>query len=129
MEFHRVTVTQFWRRARFYQMVDLWSSELGVAEAVRVHPISRWQVTGPDNRRGASLVGVVERMGVATIYHTRRLHEDDVVHVRFPQMCHEEVEAWTNTLVEARRRGCLPKTIAKLLREGGEQYAAADAAG
>jgi hypothetical protein len=129
-----MTVAQFWNRSRHCQMLDLWAQHLDIRHLLRTHPISRWQVTGPDGHPGASLVGVVERLGIATIFHTRRLREDDIVHellhVRFPELSHDEVEFWTNALCSARRLGAINAAVKELTAAAeAMQFAAADAAG
>jgi hypothetical protein len=90
------------------EMVSTWQQRLGL-EAVRVrtqriHPM---QVTGPDGRPGADMVGVVGAEGAFTIVHTRVLRQDDIVHellhVLRPDWAHPLVEAWTRLLLIAPR--------------------------
>jgi hypothetical protein len=91
-----------------------WRDYLQVHQDVRTERINRFQVTGEDGRPGAELVGVVHDPAAATIYHTRALTAEDLVHellhVARPhwsegQVVHEttrlmEMDAGTLTLAE-----------------------------
>lgn len=87
-------------------VIAQWRAQLAISCVVRHEPISRFQVTGPDGRPGAALVGVVvepERQ-VATIYHTRRLTTEDIVHellhVAHPGWSEQRVVSETGRLLQ-----------------------------
>lgn len=84
-------------------VVNFWRQFLGVRQMVYIERISPFQVTGPNGRPGCSLVGVVYDEARATIYHTRALTPEDIVHellhVRFPHYSEERVVAETHALV------------------------------
>ena len=56
-----------------------WSRYLNISIPVETQKVSRWQVSG-DNKRGYSMVGVVQENGQAIIIHTRKLTEEDIIH-------------------------------------------------
>src|SRR5437762_2497888 len=61
-------------------VIGWWRARLGVPQPVRTERISRFQVTGAAGRPGESLVGVRLDHETATIYHTRALTAEDIVH-------------------------------------------------
>jgi hypothetical protein len=67
-------------RRQAERAVAFWRGRLGIPRPVAVERVSSRQVVGPTGRRGCSLVGVVLDEASATIYHTRALTPEDVVH-------------------------------------------------
>src|SRR4030081_2238066 len=53
---------------------------LEISQAIRTERISRFQVTDERGRPGAGLIGVIFDARRATIYHTRLLTPEDVLH-------------------------------------------------
>lgn len=68
---------------------------LGIRQAVRTVRISRFQVTDERGRPGAGLIGVVFDARLATIYHTRALTGEDVLH----ELLHVAHPTWTEAAV------------------------------
>jgi len=68
---------------------------LGVTQAVGTVWISRFQVTDEHGRPGAGLIGVVFDAHRATIYHTRALTPEDVLH----ELLHVAHPSWTEAAV------------------------------
>ncbi len=98
------------------QAARRWRHRLGIDRyRVRCQPTHPMQVTGPDGRPGQELVGVIVEDRIATIVHTRRLREDDIVHellhVARPEWPHPEVDLWTDLLIAE-------PALAVLIREG-----------
>ena len=89
---------------RAYFWLGLWTRRLGIERPVRLERASIWQVTGPDGRRGGSLVGVVLGADGACIVHTRRLTEEDIVH----ELLHVAYPDWSEAAVIAETARLLP---------------------
>src|SRR5260221_11167932 len=76
--------------------------DLGICQAVRTERISRFQVTDERGRPGAALIGVVFDAERATIYHTRTLTAEDVLH----ELLHVAHPSWSEAaVVRATTRG------------------------
>ena len=72
-----------------------WREQLGVLQTVVTERISACQVVDECGCAGAELVGVVYDESLATIYHTRELSLDDIVH----ELLHVAHPAWTEQAV------------------------------
>lgn len=57
-----------------------WREFLAVSQVVDTERISPFQVTGESGRVGCALIGVVFDASRATIYHTRPLTTEDLIH-------------------------------------------------
>lgn len=78
-----------------------WAEALGVGREVQLARVDRRQVTDHRGRRGGSLVGVTVREREATLYHTRRLMVEDLVH----ELLHVGFPHWPEgTVVEETAR-------------------------
>lgn len=90
--------------AEALQAVVEWRLALGVMQEVRLVRVDRNQVTDHQGRRGCSLVGVVYDAHSATIYHTRALMAEDLVHellhVRHSEWTEQQVVAQTERLLQ-----------------------------
>lgn len=81
-----------------------WQKRLSLSHyRASLHRIGPMQVTGPDGRPGAELVGVIVDDSAFTIVHTRDLTDEDIahelLHVLAPEWPHETVEDWTERLI------------------------------
>jgi hypothetical protein len=76
-------------------VIAAWRTRLRICQVVRTERISPVQVTGPSGRPGAALIGVVYDTESATIYHTRILTPEDVVH----ELLHVAHPAWSEVEV------------------------------
>ena len=65
---------------RLAAIVAAWRAFLGITQMVVTERISRFQVTGESGRAGAALIGVTFDAHRATIYHTRALTVEDLIH-------------------------------------------------
>jgi hypothetical protein len=75
---------------------------LEISQAVRTERISRFQVTDEHGRPGAGLIGVIFCAQQATIYHTRVLTPEDVLH----ELLHVAHPNWSEAaVVRATQRG------------------------
>jgi hypothetical protein len=75
---------------------------LEISQAVCTEAISRFQVTDELGRPGAGLIGVVFDAYQATIYHTRTLTPEDVLH----ELLHVAHPTWSEAaVVHATTRG------------------------
>lgn len=81
-----------------------WQEALGVTQRVSLTRVARSQVTGAEGRRGCSLVGVVYDALGATIYHTRALTAEDVVH----ELLHVRHPDWSESRVVEETERLLP---------------------
>jgi hypothetical protein len=68
---------------------------LGITHTVHTVRISRFQVTDEHGRPGAGLIGVVFDARCATIYHTRALTPEDLVH----ELLHVAHATWSEATV------------------------------
>lgn len=73
----------------------LWAAALRVAPEVQLARVDPRQVTDHRGRRGGSLVGVSLQAEAATLYHTRRLMAEDLVH----ELLHVGFPHWTEGAV------------------------------
>ena len=80
------------------KMIEYWKMELGLTSwRIKCEPISIFQVSDEFCRVGNQLVGIViDFLGkTGTIYHTRELKEEDIIHellhVRYPSWCEDQV--------------------------------------
>lgn len=95
--------TQISHRAPLQPLTDdqardaahFWRQRLRIPQRIILERISRFQVTGEDGRPGWSLVGVVYDTHIATIYHTRILTLEDIVH----ELLHVQNPSWTESRV------------------------------
>jgi hypothetical protein len=79
-----------------------WREYLEIGQFVRTERISRFQVTDELGRPGAGLIGVVFDAQLATIYHTRTLTPEDVLH----ELLHVAHPNWSElAVVRATSRG------------------------
>jgi hypothetical protein len=77
--------------------IAFWRGRLGIGQRVGCERISPFQVTSASGRPGCGLVGVVYDAGAATIYHTRALTAEDIVH----ELLHVAHPPWTEAMVVA----------------------------
>ena len=85
---------------------------LGIRQRVETVRISCFQVTDERGRPGCGLIGVVFDTQRATIYHTRALTPEDVLH----ELLHVAYPAWSEAaVVEATTLGW--RTLARASRE------------
>jgi hypothetical protein len=68
---------------------------LEISQGVRTERISRFQVTDEHGRPGAALIGVVFCAQWVTIYHTRALTPEDVLH----ELLHVAHPNWSEAAV------------------------------
>ena len=85
-----------------WKMINYWKKELGLTSwRIDCEPISIFQVSDECCRVGNQLVGIVIdfHKKTGTIYHTRKLKEEDIIHellhVRYPSWCEEQVNRKT----------------------------------
>ena len=88
------------------EMIEFWKSQFYLQDwEIKNEPISIFQVADEYCRVGNQLVGIVKNAQdkVATIYHTRKLREEDIVHellhVRYPDWSEDQVNVEMNTLL------------------------------
>lgn len=79
------------------QVIRFWRDEFDIAQQVTTERISPHQVIGENGRPGCSLVGVVYDSRSATIYHTRSLTGEDIIH----ELLHVARPAWEEERVVA----------------------------
>jgi hypothetical protein len=83
-------------------VIDNLREYLEIRHAVRTERISCVQVTNEHGRPGAALIGVVFDAHAATIYHTRLLTAEDVLH----ELLHVAHPNWSEAVVvRATNRG------------------------
>ena len=82
--------------------IKKWKSIFKITNRILVKQISRWNVIDENNKRGASLVGVTSNKNSSTIFHTRKLTEEDIIHellhVAHPDWEEEKVRRETLSL-------------------------------
>ena len=94
------------------RVIEEWKSLLQISDwEITCQSISEMQVVDAlqGNTPGHEFVGIAidfdKRKG--TIFHTRQLFEDDIIHellhIRFPDWSEEEVNFWTNLLMKRAR--------------------------
>ncbi len=94
---------------RYSRLIEHWKSLFEITDwNITCESISVMQVVDAlkGNTPGHEFVGISiefeKRKG--TIYHTRELYEDDIIHellhVRFPTWSEEEVNFWTDLLMK-----------------------------
>ena len=88
-----------------------WCARLGIERPVALQRISRRQVVVAGGRRGCGLVGVVLAADGATIYHTRPLTLEEIVH----ELLHVAHPTWT----EADVVGATLPTLASAVGDAG----------
>ena len=90
-------------------LINKWQALLGISDwVILFEPISENQVVDESegNTSGHEFVGIQINLKkkIGTIYHTRKLNEDDIVHellhVRFPIWSEEKVNFWTDLLIK-----------------------------
>ena len=90
-------------------LINKWQALLGISDwVILFEPISENQVVDESegNTSGHEFVGIHInfKKKIGTIYHTRKLNEDDIVHellhVRFPIWSEEKVNFWTDLLIK-----------------------------
>ena len=90
-------------------LINKWQALLGISDwVILFEPISENQVVDESegNTSGHEFVGIQInfKKQIGTIYHTRKLNEDDIVHellhVRFPIWSEEKVNFWTDLLIK-----------------------------
>lgn len=90
-------------------LINKWQALLGISDwVILFEPISENQVVDElkGNTSGHEFVGIQINLKkkIGTIYHTRKLNEDDIVHellhVRFPIWSEEKVNFWTDLLIK-----------------------------
>jgi hypothetical protein len=83
-------------------MIADWREYLEISQLVCTVRINRFQVTDQRGRPGAGLIGVVFDAHLATIYHTRTLTPEDVLH----ELLHVAHPNWSEAaVVRATTRG------------------------
>lgn len=68
-----------------------WRAFLVIAQTITTERISPMQVTGEDGRAGCALIGVSFDARRATIYHTRPMTTEDLIH----ELLHVAHPLWT----------------------------------
>lgn len=102
-------------RCQLPLVIAAWRDFLSIAQVVETERISPFQVTGEDGQPGAALIGVTYDAWRATIYHTRALTAEDIIH----ELLHVARPQWSEAMVvhdTARlwRRGVrLPPAVAR----------------
>ena len=90
-------------RERVQRWIEKWTRSLGIKEVVETQKISRWAVINEKGGRGSSLIGITVGEGHATLLHTRKLTQEDIVHellhVSKPEWSEEEVRKETANLL------------------------------
>ena len=90
-------------------LINKWQALLGISDwVILFEPISENQVVDESegNTSGHEFVGIHInfKKKIGTIYHTRKLNEDDIVHellhVCFPIWSEEKVNFWTDLLIK-----------------------------
>ena len=90
-------------------LINKWQALLGISDwVILFEPISENQVVDESegNTSGHEFVGIQInfKKQIGTIYHTRKLNEDDIVHellhVAFPIWSEEKVNFWTDLLIK-----------------------------
>jgi hypothetical protein len=76
-------------------VVAAWREFLEISQIVETEPISPFQVTGENGRSGAALIGVCSDAQRATIYHTRALTVEDIIH----ELLHVAHPTWSEAHV------------------------------
>ena len=99
-------------------LLKKWQALLGISDwVILFEPISENQVVDESegNTSGHEFVGIQInfKKQIGTIYHTRKLNEDDIVHellhVAFPIWSEEKVNFWTELLMKT------PKSLFQFL--------------
>lgn len=92
-------------------LLDRWQAYFGLDDwVIDTERISIYQVSDEFCRVGHEFVGVSQDLTQkhATIHHTRKLLEDDIIHellhVRYPNWSEEEVVHQTEVLMRRRKR-------------------------
>jgi hypothetical protein len=65
---------------RLAPVLAAWREFLGITQLLRTQRISPFQVTDENGRVGCALIGVTFDARTATIYHTRGLTTEDLIH-------------------------------------------------
>jgi hypothetical protein len=93
--------------ARINTLLNTWKAKLGIHDwRIYMERISTNQVSDDDLRIGHQFVGICpdHTEKKATIYHTRKLKLDDLVHellhVKFPMWSEEKVNSITDYLLQ-----------------------------
>ena len=97
-------------KVKILPLINKWQDLLGISDWVILsEPISEEQVVDEleQNTHGHEFVGIhidfANKTG--TIYHTRKLKEDDIIHelphVRFHSWSEEKVNFWTDLLLRS----------------------------
>jgi hypothetical protein len=76
-------------------VLGAWREFLAISQLVGTERISPFQVTDENGRCGCALIGVVFDACCATIYHTRPLTTEDIVH----ELVHVAHPLWTEAHV------------------------------
>jgi hypothetical protein len=80
---------------RVASVVAAWREFLEISQIVETERISPFQVTGENGRSGAALIGVCAHARQATIYHTRALTVEDIIH----ELLHVAHPTWSEAHV------------------------------
>jgi hypothetical protein len=107
--------------ARAARAVRAWRARLGIARTVALQRISRRQVMAAGGRRGCGLVGVVLSVDGATIYHTRSLTLEEIVH----ELLHVAHPAWSEDEVVRATLPTLATAVPDPVRDVGVRRTAA----
>ena len=98
------------------KMIEFWKSYFDLVDwEIRCEQISMFQVSDEFCRVGNQLVGIVmnSQIKLATLFHTRKLREEDIIHellhVRSPAWSEDQVNEEMNKLKNRRIRKILPK--------------------
>jgi len=95
---------------RVIEFVKYWKDRLGINDyEITVEKISPMQVVCDSD--DCTLVGVIRNQEnhTAVIYHSRRLHEDDILHellhVKHPPWTEDQINQETIRLIQLRKGG------------------------
>lgn len=106
---------------RLAQVVAAWSTFFDISHTVTTQRISRFQVTGEDGHAGAALIGVTCETNIATIYHTRALTVEDLIH----ELLHVAHPDWSEShVVYETERMWRPRLILPPARDNAQPLAA-----
>lgn len=106
---------------RLASIVAAWRKYFDISQIVTTERISRFQVTGEDGQAGAALIGVTCDADKATIYHTRGLTVEDLIH----ELLHVAHPDWSESHV-VYETACLwrPRLMLPPAREDAQRLAA-----
>lgn len=76
-------------------VLGAWREVLNITQVLRTERISTFQVTDEEGRAGCALIGVTFDRRSATVYHTRGLTTEDIIH----ELLHVAHPRWNESMV------------------------------